>query len=232
MNYRANPEAQTRAEAAKKEKDEAVAKVETDHKSADERHKGLTNEIAELNQKISDQALTSEEGAKQMAEKQKALEEVAVARETKAKELEVTKQAQAAAEAKLKQATDRAKPQEKKFLALSKPIHLRIVPSPVKLVDMPQPAVKPESQVEVPVKIERLFGYNEVVELSVNIPDASKGVQAQPVSIPKDASEAKLVLTVAKDTAPGEKEVRVDAKVKLNGEELVVSRNLKIRVEG
>ena len=232
VQYRANPEAQTRAEAAKKEKDELVAKIDGERKAADEKQKAFTAELAELNKKVAEQALTKEEGAKLVAEKERAAADAAVLRDAKAKELEAAKQAQAAADADLKKASERAKPQEKKFHTLSEPIRIRIAPAPVKLPEMPQQAVKPESQVEVPVKVERLFGFNDEVQVSVSVPDTAKGVEAQPVSIPKDASETKLVLKAAKDAPPGEKEIRIDAKMKLNGEELVVSKTLKIRVEG
>ena len=232
MHYRANLEAQERAVAAKKKKDEVVARIESEYKSVEEQSKVLSEEVAKLNEQISAEALTADEGARLMGEKQAALAQATAARDAKAKELETAKQEQTAADAKLKQASDRAKPQERRFNTVSRPIRIRIVPAPVKVPELPQQAVKPETQVELPVRVERLFGFNEAVEVTVNVPESAKGIRAQPASIPKDASETKLVIAAAKDAAPGDKELRVDAKVKLNGEELVVSRTVKIRVEG
>jgi hypothetical protein len=232
MQYRANPEAQQRADTFKKERDAAVALVEAEHKTADDQCKALTEELAKLDEQITTQSLTAEEGAKLKTEKQLALEQATKNRDEKAKELEAAKKSQAEADAALNQANERAKPQERRFHAVSQPIKIRIAPAPITLPELAQLTVKPEAQVEFPIKIERLFGFNEAVEISANVPDPANGLSAPAVSIAKDTNETTIVVTAAKESTPGDKELRIDAKVKLNGEELTVSRTLKIHVEG
>ena len=189
-------------------------------------------ELAKLDEQSTTQSLTAEEGAKLKTEKQLALEQATKTRDEKAKELEAAKKSQAEADAALNLANERAKPQERRFHAVSQPIKIRIAPAPITLPELAQLTVKPEAQVDFPIKIERLFGFNEVVEISAIVPDPANGLSAPAVSIAKDTNETTIVVTAAKEITPGDKELRIDAKVKLNGEELTVSRTLKIHVEG
>ena len=85
IQYRANPEAQQRADAVKKEKDAAVATAEAEHKSADEAVNAITKEVADLSGKIANEALTEDEGTKLLAEKKKALEQASAAQDAAAK---------------------------------------------------------------------------------------------------------------------------------------------------
>jgi hypothetical protein len=228
LHYRANLEAELRAEAAKNECDAVVAKIDSEHKAAGEQCDTLNDELA----KIGEDTLTADTAEKQKAEKQQALEKTAITRDEKAKALEAAKKLQAESVTIWNQAKERAKPRERRFHSLSQPIRIRIASAPVRLPELPQQSVKPEAQVELPLQVERLFGFNEAIEITAATTDAAKGLSLQPVSIAKDSSEAKLIISAGKDTTPGDKELRVDAKLKLNGEELMVSRTLKIRVDG
>ncbi|MCB1099504.1 MAG: pre-peptidase C-terminal domain-containing protein [Verrucomicrobiae bacterium] len=232
IQYRANLEAQQRAEASKKEHDASVATIEAEHKTADDQCKALTEELTKLDEQITKQALTAEEGANLKTAKQLALEQATKTRDEKVNALEAAKKLQADAEAELNRTTERAKPQERRFHTISQPIRIRIAPAPVTLPELAQQTIKPGAPIELPVKIERLFGFNEAVELSVNVPEQVKGLSAPAVSIAKDTNETTLVITAVKETTPGDKELRIDAKLKLNDEELTVSRTLKIHVEG
>lgn len=192
VHYRANPEAQERAEALKKEKDAATAALEAEVKQA-------------------------ETAGDDSSEKKK--------------KLEAARKEQADADAKLKAATERAKPQERRFHSVSQPMRIRILSAPVKLSQLEPQTIKPESKSEVAVSVDRLFGFAEEVGISVGIPENVKGLQVQPITIAKDAGGGTLEISASNEATHGDHQLSITAKVKWNGEELTVSRPLKIRIE-
>jgi hypothetical protein len=65
------------------------------------------------------------------------------------------------------------------------------------------PSAKAGAQAEVVLRVTRLFDYGGELKVKVEIPSSVKGVSADEVTVPAGKNEAKLVLRVAPDAAPG-----------------------------
>jgi hypothetical protein len=85
-------------------------------------------------------------------------------------------------------------------------------------VTVPNPNVKAGEQVEVTVKITRLFDFAGEFKVELVLPQNVQGVSADPVTLPAGQNEAKLVLKAAADAAPGPRaDLIVRASATLNG---------------
>ncbi len=110
----------------------------------------------------------------------------------------------------------------------SPPIALKITAAPIKL-DAPAPVtLENEGKLETPVKITRLYGFADPVEVILLSPTA-KGIAGK-ATIAKDQAEAKLALQVDAATPPGEYPLKLSANVRINNQTITVERPLVITV--
>ena len=142
------------------------------------------------------------------------------------------------AEAKKESATKLAKttaetaePREVTITVYSAPIHLKVTPAPI-TVGSAQPAgpLEQGKQVEIPVRINRLYNYDDAVELTLAFPNDAGGLTAAKVIIPKDRDEGRLVVEATGDAPPGERNPVLQAALKLNHQDLKVEQIIALKV--
>ena len=83
----------------------------------------------------------------------------------------------------------------------------------------------------IPVKVERLYGFAEAVELEVAVPGTAKGVTAAKLSVAKEAAEGMLEITTAADAAVGDHAVTLNAKAKFNNVDITATATVKVSVQ-
>jgi hypothetical protein len=140
--------------------------------------------------------------------------------------------AQQAAAQEAQNAANAANPQGIGVFVPSTTITLKITPAPVEMAAAAPGGPLPQGQqIELPVAITRLYGFNEQVELSVEPPRGLEGVQVAPVAIPAGANEAKLVVQAAANATPGDHVLRVKARMNFNGQGLEIEQLVTIAIQ-
>ena len=202
--------------------------------AAAERHKAATAE-AEAKKTLRDGAKAALDAARNAtAETEQAKADRVAAAEAALKAAEealaVAEAARVEAEAASKAAAERAKPKEIVYESRSLPITVKIAPSPVKLSIAEPATVAKGAKVEVPVNVQRLYGFADEVKLGLKLPEGTKGVAAPEVAVPKEAADGKLVIEATGEAAVGELALEVVAKMKFNGVDLEERAPLKLTV--
>lgn len=87
----------------------------------------------------------------------------------------------------------------------STPVALTILPKQVASlsVNNPNPAIKPGAQMELIVTVSRQYDYQGAFQVKLVLPPGTQGISADEVAIPSGQNQAKLILRVAPDAAPG-----------------------------
>jgi hypothetical protein len=219
----------------------AKAKAAAD---ADNQNQGLKDAAANAQKQAQDAAKLQADANAKLTEANQALvaaqEKVKAAEEAK---VAAEKAAQAAQEMlnkanqekqKLDQRVTQVKqlnsPKDVPLGLVSSPIKVRVADSPVK-INMPQAAftVKQEQMLEVPVTIERLYGYNENAEVTLEAPGV-QGLSAPKVDIAKDQTQGKLMLKTDKNTTVGEHEVTLRVRTRWNNVQADTTQTIKIKI--
>jgi hypothetical protein len=161
-----------------------------------------------------------------------------------ATKVEAEKQATAAAE-KLKQVTalkvaaDKRvaavkkanAPKDLAFVAISPPVRVRIVESPLELTaTAPADAVQQGGTIEIPASIKRLYGFADKVDLTLEIPKGVTGLGIKNFSVAKDKLEGKFEVTANDKATPGDHTVTIKAKAKFNGVDVATTLQLVLKV--
>ena len=131
-----------------------------------------------------------------------------------------------------KEAAEKAKLKKVSVAVYSAPQTLTITPAPIvlSLGTVPQ-RLKPGASVEISVGVERLYAYDDPVELRLIVPEDRMGIRSSPISIPKGESQAILLVEVTEEALPGEYRLTVQAQVELNGQDLEVEETISVQVE-
>lgn len=199
--------------------DAEAAKVEADKKTAAEVEK----------QKAADQVLADAQAATKAAEAAK------VAAEKLAADTDATlKRAQAlkpAADKKVTDTTNGNKPVDRNVAFISTPIRLRIVNTPLKLTAATPGALKQGAKVELPVTLERLYGFADQAAVTVELPKGVAGITIPAVTIAKDQKDGKFEVTAAADATPGDHTITVRVKAKFNNLDVDATSQVVLKVE-
>ena len=116
------------------------------------------------------------------------------------------------------------------FAIVSTPIQLRVVDTPLKIAAS-NAVVKAAAKIEVPVSLERLYGFADAVEITVEFPKGVTGLAVEKLSIAKDQKEAKLQVA-ATDKAPvGDHSITIRAKAKFNNIDVQASQQIVLKIE-
>ncbi len=209
------------------------------------------------NQGLADAAKAAETAANEAAAAQKkAEEELAAADKALADAQAAAKtaeEARVASEAALKAAQDKVtqgnqfkqqldnranqvkqnnQPKDTNFALVSTPIKLRIHPHPFKFTaTAPPAAVKQGEKQELPVKVERLYGFAEQVELFFQSPQGVQGLAAQQVKLNKDQADGKLEVTAAANATPGQHPCTVRCRGRFNNVQVETTATVMVTVE-
>jgi len=167
--------------------------------------------------------------------KNKAAAEAKVAAEKAA--ADAAAKAKAAADLKAardKRAADTANAAAPKDLALFEPsttATFKITPSPITFAATAPPAVKQGAQVEFPIKLTRLYNYNEAVQLQIALPGGVAGINIPAVTIPAGQVDGKIVVQAAANATPGTHQLTVKAIATLNGQQVTIDQPVNLVVE-
>lgn len=173
-------------------------------------------------------ALADAQAAAKAAEEAKAnMDKAAVAADAK---LKATQQAKAAIDKRLADAKTANNPKDVQFAVISTPIKVRIVESCLKASAGNPLPLKAGEKIELPVKLERLYGFDDQVELTLELPGGLKGVTATKVTLAKGQAEGKFEITAAKDATAGDHLVTVRAKGSFNKIENQATQVVKLSV--
>jgi uncharacterized membrane protein len=91
--------------------------------------------------------------------------------------------------------------------------------------------LKQGEKLELPVSIERLYGFTEPTDITLELPKGVAGLTISKVAIAKDQQEGKFEVSANKDATPGDHAVTVRAKAKFNGLDVEATQQLVLKVE-
>jgi hypothetical protein len=115
--------------------------------------------------------------------------------------------------------------------AYSAPIQLHIEPSPVRLTGPATLTLAPGGKVEMPLKLERRYGFTGAVTIELAVPSGIKGITATALTAAPEHAEAKLVIEAAADAPLGSHACTLQAKCEWNGETLPWSIPVNLEVK-
>jgi len=259
VSYARNPEGVQEAEQRKAAVDKivaelsAAAKTATDAKAAAEKQAA---DMAVAMQKARELATAADKAAQEAAEKAKQAAEAKAAAAKAAADAEA--QAKAAAEAKavaektaaeaeakakeattvqqavakaVTDATNQAKPKNINVAVPSPTVTLKVTAGPIHLsTTQPTAAIKQGTTIELPVTIQRLYGFADAVQLKATPPKDS-GLTIADATIPAGQNEGKLQIVVSKDAAPTARVLTIQAVAKFNGQDLPITQDVTVTVE-
>lgn len=150
---------------------------------------------------------------------------------------EAAAKAKAAADLKAvrdKRAADTAAAAAPKDVALfdaSTTALLKITPTPVTMAATAPPAVKQGAQVELPVKLTRLYNYADPVLIQAALPQGVAGIGIAQIQVPAGQVDGKLVVQAAANATPGAHQLTLKAISTLNGQQVVTEQVVALTVE-
>jgi hypothetical protein len=123
-------------------------------------------------------------------------------------------------------------PKDTNFALVSTPIKLRIHPHPFNFTATnPPAAVKQGQKQELPVKLERLYGFAEQVELNFMPPQGVQGLSAQNVNLNKDQADGKLEVAAADNATVGQHACTIRCRGRFNNVQVETTATVTITVE-
>jgi hypothetical protein len=158
----------------------------------------------------------------------RAAEEAADAAEARLKQAQAAK---AIADGRLEAAKKANVPRDIPFVTISPPVRLRITGTPLKLTVDPAQATRSGQSVAVPVKVQRLYGFADKVELRLGLPRGIAGLEAGTASLGPDADSGTLSLAVGQSVAPGKYTVVVQARGKFNDVDVQANEPFTLHIE-
>ncbi|QDU60314.1 hypothetical protein Pan216_11530 [Planctomycetes bacterium Pan216] len=257
--YRRTPGAAARAEERKKRAIAATANLGQEIAEVDKRQKGLAAEITkqlaatkqlEQREKEARAKLTTikpEEKAavdkeiatltKQFAEARAALdrakaEQARIDQQLKRQreQFATFEKAKKESEDAAKRAADVAKPRKIRVEIPSPSITLAIVEAPVRTQFPDVVGLEQGATIDVPLAVERLFGFADPVTLKATIGGSVKGLTAAPTTIEKGSSESLLKVAAIRETPTGRHAIPIELSLKFNNQTLKLARTLTVEI--
>jgi hypothetical protein len=113
----------------------------------------------------------------------------------------------------------------------SNSVRITIAEFPIKVEVLPDKAiVKQGEKVEVPIKIARLYEFNENVNVQPQLPGGVNGIQIPNASIGAGQTDGKWEITAQPTATPGDHAVTVRFQMSFNGQQLTFDRTLTLTV--
>jgi hypothetical protein len=187
---------------------EAVAAAEAEQKRLAEMIKALTDEVKSLTEAKDDAGL-------------KAAQE----------KLKEANQIKSQCDKRLDDAKKASQPKDVAFALISTPIKLRINASPLKVTTDPTAqSLKPGAKQELTVKVERLYGFADSVDLTLEPPSGLNGLSATKITLKKDEQQGKLEIAAADNVPPGQHACTLRARGKFNNVQVETTTNITITI--
>jgi hypothetical protein len=122
-------------------------------------------------------------------------------------------------------------PKDVNFAVISSPVIVRIHSSPIFIeTASAQLDAAPGVHSELALKISRKFGFEGDIEAMVELPNGTKGVSIDKVTLGKDIVEAKLPCKIGGDAAPGDIAAKLKLKAKFNNLDVATEHPVLIRI--
>ncbi|QDU25789.1 hypothetical protein ETAA8_08600 [Anatilimnocola aggregata] len=235
QKYVRNPEAVTRATEEQKGIGETIKALADQVKQLTTAKDAAVKAVADAAKGVKDAEKGDDAAKKAAADKAKAADEAKVKAEAELK----------AAQDKAKQADDLKKqidkrlddakkaavPKDLNMALVSSPIKIKIASAPYTLSSAGPTTVKQAEKSQLVVKLDRLYGFADSVDLSFDAPAGVNGLAAGKITLKKDEGEAKFELSADKKVAPGEHTAMIRAKGKFNNMNVETSFPVVIKVE-
>lgn len=113
----------------------------------------------------------------------------------------------------------------------SNPITIKITPAPVTLAAAPGLVIKQGEKRELPVTINRLYGFDNQVQLNVQLPGGVGGLSIPQLTIPANQNQGNLAIAAAENATPGKHELRLQANLQFNNQNVQLIETVPVTVE-
>lgn len=232
-----NPESARIAEEQLKEIDEAIKALDEEVKVADTAKNDATKAATDAAEALKTaQAGTDQAAITDAQTKLNAAQEAQKAADQKLKDLqEKQKRGAPAKQAIEKKIVDLKKNNAAKdvnFAIVSTPVRLRVAKSPFKFAaETANVAIKVGQKAELPLALQKLYGFDDNIEITLEPPQGSKGLSAPKITINKGAADGKLEINIGADATPGDYTATVRGKAKFNNVNVEATSSVVIKVE-
>lgn len=137
-----------------------------------------------------------------------------------------------AADKRAADAANAAAPKDVQLFWPSTSTVIKITAAPITMAaTAPAAAIKLGAQGELPVKLTRLYGFNEAVQVQAVLPGGVQGVTIAAVPVPAGQAEAKLIVQAAANATPGTHAITIKAIAPFNGQQLTVEQTVSVVIE-
>jgi len=202
---------------AKKAADDAVKKADEDAKKAIAEAKKAESEYNGIKDK------------KDATQDQK--NKMRLAMDTAKKKSSEAEAAKKKAQDYAKKVTEHNKPRDVNETFYSPPFVVRVTEAPIKFTSMQEIQLKTGEEIQWKVAIERLYEYKDAVTLNLALPGNLKGVTLKKANIDKDKTEAQIGFKASDKATPGEFLAKLDASLRINGQTIKLSEEVKVKVQ-
>jgi len=247
------------ANAAKASADQAAASADSTLKSATDvlnavmqqlaakpEDAGLKQQVENARKAVDDatqKAKTASENAASAAKKQEeatATQKAAQEAKTKADQdqqaaqqfQQQAQQEKQRADQTASQLQQQANPRGFNLIIPSTPVTIRIAEYPVNLNGVPdRVTVKQGEKLDIPLKIERLYGFDQNVNVQLQLPGGVGGLQIQNLNIAQNQTDGAITITAQPTATPGDHTVTLRTTLNFNGQGLTLDRTFVLSVE-
>jgi hypothetical protein len=206
-------------------------------KAAEDRFKELDEILKEFTEKVKqagDAARQAQEQANQKKDDQ-ALADAAKAADANAKALEEKrKQAENLRrqfEQELNQTRERSKERDLNYWVITSPVTLRIAPTPITVAAQSPCNKKQGEKFQIPVTIERKYGFDDVVEVTLEAPGGVSGISAPQLKLEKGQNQGNLEVTFNENATAGMHTFILRGRVRYNNVQLDQTLPLALAVD-
>jgi hypothetical protein len=220
----------------------AVAKKQLEAKPDDA---ALKQQVAIAEKAVADATPKAKAATDTAAEAVKKLEEATknqlAAQEAKTKaddELKAAQQFQQQAQQVKQQADQKAQQSQQQankrginHIIFATPVTISVADYPIKLTGPAEKvALKQGEKLDIPLQVERLFGFNQPVNFQLIVPGGVGGLQIPNVSIPGDKPDGMINITAQPTATPGDHALTLRATMNFNGQNLTFDRSVMLSV--
>ena len=116
------------------------------------------------------------------------------------------------------------------FAVYSNPIVLNIAAAPINVSTEATADLKPDGKVSVPVKIEKLYGFDDALDITIGLPNGVGGISVGKLQIAKGSAEGMLEFSANAKPTAGDHVVKILAKGKFNNVNIESSTQITLKV--
>ncbi len=185
--------------------------------------------------KATEAKVAAEKAQVNAAAKAKSAAEAKTAAEKQATEadarLKAAGKAKTVADKAFSDAKNAAQPRNRNIGFPSSVVTVKVAAAPITLAFTEPPVLKQGEKIEVPVTIQRLFGFTSQVQINVSAPGGVSGLSIPQLVIPENQTQGKLMISANEKATPGNHELKVQTNLQFNNQGLQVQDKLPLAVE-